>query len=535
MATTLKLIHGGNAQFVTLESADFSSADFAIRSLLPESDGWSAKYTDEEGDLCILEEATWQDFLETARASSDDGALRLELTALSGAPSVGSVVGEFECLDSEADSEGSSQCSGLSKSSWQIVAMEDIADDGNSAGAYEGEGIASATSAASTSENEASDGGPEEAQTKKDKRAAVPGEKGGVPATKSVGWLAYTFRQSPPQESVDPFLADPVLKAEQSPARASTEEESAESSESRNSCMTIVNCATVRQQNRSTEGLQMEREPLEAPKTEDYDLRAEKMHEGQLKGLRTQSELRVNGFMLVEKEKGINELEGDSVLKVIPRQASAPQAPSEMSGALSPCEEEYADHGIGEEARSAHAPYNDHEAGTQVHVGVTCDCCEATPIIGPRFKCENCHDYDLCGSCHIRCTECHDADHHFQCILQPRRACTQVHKYVTCDGCGVAPIVGPRFKCETCADYDLCGACYSKRAELHNPEHKLKCLTHERKSWEEREQLPQSNLWALMLPIGALAALFGPGFLLACPLVAFAAKRRNECDKHRRP
>jgi hypothetical protein len=54
------------------------------------------------------------------------------------------------------------------------------------------------------------------------------------------------------------------------------------------------------------------------------------------------------------------------------------------------------------------------------------------------------------------------------------------HSGVTCDGCGANPIVGPRFKCETCPDYDLCGNCFPSLKEVHsvhtNEKHSFKCL-----------------------------------------------------------
>ncbi|CAE7461516.1 Sqstm1, partial [Symbiodinium pilosum] len=50
-----------------------------------------------------------------------------------------------------------------------------------------------------------------------------------------------------------------------------------------------------------------------------------------------------------------------------------------------------------------------------------------------------------------------------------------VHHGVTCDGCGANPILGPRFKCQTCPDYDLCGACYARKTELHLG----KCASHD--------------------------------------------------------
>lgn len=42
-----------------------------------------------------------------------------------------------------------------------------------------------------------------------------------------------------------------------------------------------------------------------------------------------------------------------------------------------------------------------------------------------------------------------------------------LHHGITCDGCLAIPIQGPRFKCTVCADFDLCGNCYTRKLELH--------------------------------------------------------------------
>ena len=42
-----------------------------------------------------------------------------------------------------------------------------------------------------------------------------------------------------------------------------------------------------------------------------------------------------------------------------------------------------------------------------VHTGVTCDNCEMYPIIGKRYKCMTCSDYDLCESCEQHCIHNH--------------------------------------------------------------------------------------------------------------------------------
>lgn len=47
-----------------------------------------------------------------------------------------------------------------------------------------------------------------------------------------------------------------------------------------------------------------------------------------------------------------------------------------------------------------------------------------------------------------------------------------VHEGVTCDGCQ-GPIAGIRYKCSVCYDYDLCEACESKGAAVHDLSHPL--------------------------------------------------------------
>ncbi|XP_041055229.1 E3 ubiquitin-protein ligase HERC2 isoform X4 [Carcharodon carcharias] len=52
-----------------------------------------------------------------------------------------------------------------------------------------------------------------------------------------------------------------------------------------------------------------------------------------------------------------------------------------------------------------------------IHPGVTCDGCQMFPLNGPRFKCRNCDDFDYCENCFK--TRKHNARHTFGRINEP--------------------------------------------------------------------------------------------------------------------
>lgn len=52
-----------------------------------------------------------------------------------------------------------------------------------------------------------------------------------------------------------------------------------------------------------------------------------------------------------------------------------------------------------------------------VHRGVTCDNCQRAPIIGIRYHCTNCADFDLCEDCEA--TDCHLKTHVFYKVKIP--------------------------------------------------------------------------------------------------------------------
>merc|ERR1719317_689794 len=72
----------------------------------------------------------------------------------------------------------------------------------------------------------------------------------------------------------------------------------------------------------------------------------------------------------------------------------------------------------------------DSSKASTIHPGVVCDACEKTPIVGNRYKCVVCDDFDLCGSCEAAG---HHPDHNMIRISNqemnfPHRIFKRIHK-----------------------------------------------------------------------------------------------------------
>ena len=88
------------------------------------------------------------------------------------------------------------------------------------------------------------------------------------------------------------------------------------------------------------------------------------------------------------------------------------------------------------------------------------------PIIGACFICADCSHFSLCQNCYFTRSQefdkikarGHDHEtHRIELIVEPRQ---KIRKFVKCHGCQMMPIVGVRYKCENCFDFDLCEKCY---------------------------------------------------------------------------
>ncbi|XP_074316837.1 protein JOKA2-like isoform X2 [Silene latifolia] len=111
-----------------------------------------------------------------------------------------------------------------------------------------------------------------------------------------------------------------------------------------------------------------------------------------------------------------------------------------------------------------------------VHTGITCDGCGLHPISGPRFKSKVRYDYDLCRGCFLRVGNEMDYSRidlplgykppQFVKASDADNSGSIFHNGITCDGCGVVPISGPRFKSKVKYNYDLCRICFSQTGNI---------------------------------------------------------------------
>ena len=151
----------------------------------------------------------------------------------------------------------------------------------------------------------------------------------------------------------------------------------------------------------------------------------------------------------------------------------------------------------------------------EIHCCVRCDGCGMFPLVGKRFKCKECPNFDFCEKCLEKNKETHK--HEFDLIAAKKRhfhpnnkiinrinrinqakklqkkleksktmgnifekkeeniktennnlAEKLIHFGIICDGCGTFPLVGCRYKCAICKDFDFCEECEKKFGEKHN-------------------------------------------------------------------
>eukprot|EP00762_Andalucia_godoyi_P002409 ANDGO_02828.mRNA.1 putative E3 ubiquitin-protein ligase HERC2 len=150
------------------------------------------------------------------------------------------------------------------------------------------------------------------------------------------------------------------------------------------------------------------------------------------------------------------------------------------------------------------------QSGGYIHDTVTCDACSMSPMLGKRYKCTCCEDFDICEKCFPRIRSQHDDTHAFLQIRRPaqlnpaRIPClypeswkhsaafkSDVHTGVRCDHCGTKPIRGVRYRCENCHEFNLCERCAQNPDANHDRQHSFLVVT---RPLPPESQLPSNNL-----------------------------------------
>jgi len=127
----------------------------------------------------------------------------------------------------------------------------------------------------------------------------------------------------------------------------------------------------------------------------------------------------------------------------------------------------------------------------KVEQNYICDGCE-TPISGTRYHCSQCKDFDFCSTCFETKKNLHEPTHQFVSIsalqalkealsnnetidafISPGNAKDEPPKNIHrafCDRCKQT-IVGIRWKCFDCDDFDYCNNCYVTTNGKHHENH----------------------------------------------------------------
>mmetsp|Transcript_37240 Transcript_37240/g.63363 ORF Transcript_37240/g.63363 Transcript_37240/m.63363 type:complete len:453 (-) Transcript_37240:254-1612(-) len=131
---------------------------------------------------------------------------------------------------------------------------------------------------------------------------------------------------------------------------------------------------------------------------------------------------------------------------------------------------------------------HDPDAEKVSHSLVACDGCGASPLVGVRYRCSMCPNYDLCEMCLVSLErtadkpsdhKIHDPTHLFLRIARTTEVnatypvvinrCNAVHHGIVCDGCSRTAFGGYRYQCMTCPDLDFCEQCEAKG--VHDTSH----------------------------------------------------------------
>ena len=98
----------------------------------------------------------------------------------------------------------------------------------------------------------------------------------------------------------------------------------------------------------------------------------------------------------------------------------------------------------------------------EIPANVRCWGCGTYPVVGARYQCRSCDGFYYCKPCLYR--EPHIGGHIFTNISFDHDPLRSVHENIWCNGCQKRPIVGIRFRCIICPNFDFCADCKSSQS-----------------------------------------------------------------------
>lgn len=130
--------------------------------------------------------------------------------------------------------------------------------------------------------------------------------------------------------------------------------------------------------------------------------------------------------------------------------------------------------------------------------GCICDGCKEI-FFGNWYHCSSCMSYDLCLQCFASANNMqndHLRKHGFFLVKSHRDEIIpqnlhkmyynpgaweivfgqnrSVHSHISCDYCHISPIIGERYNCTVCDNFDLCEKCEASPSKTrHNPSHPM--------------------------------------------------------------
>ena len=87
-----------------------------------------------------------------------------------------------------------------------------------------------------------------------------------------------------------------------------------------------------------------------------------------------------------------------------------------------------------------------------------CDGCDKK-IEGQRYHCKDCSNFDFCSTCHHNKSKDHNIMHRFEIFGAKNQNEEKEEHNAFCDRCKQT-IVGIRWKCLDCNEFDFCNSCY---------------------------------------------------------------------------